>query len=452
MNKPILPTLRPQNQSCPAGGTTKSKGHPQRGVVVAPPSGNTSHPDAFRIVHRGFDMLALAIKAQVPPALFDHLEAEKERAETERRDVQVDIDGERFLLSPHGGGGYRFLLNGGPDGARWSFKKPNAKDPWGVRVTVGSRFLALHGLGAARSHIDYVMEVLGFRYGPDDISLSRIDYCVDFLLPGFALDPEQFVMHSAALRRDHIEGDAMSITGKSGRTTSCTIGKMPGRQVILYDKRAEVIAKHSPHWWEIWNTTLRVEAEDQNPYATLRRVEGDPSPLQTLSPDSELAAQNRVWRVEFRAGKKALKDTWGIRTWSDMFERYGDLIQKTGEAIRYTEPTPGDSNRARWPNHMLWEIICAEMQRDLFEMHSGADPMTVKEVNRMEHIGMIYRGVLGNAVTFCALHEGRFEGLEGHLNALHDRMLQDVRANPERMAKQFQEAKERYVFMGEETS
>jgi hypothetical protein len=105
-------------------------------------------------------MLVLSIKAQVPPALFDHLEAEKERAETEHRDVLVVLGGEQFQLSPYGGGGYRFLLNGGPDGARWAFKKPNSKDPWGVRVTVGSQFLALHGLGAARSHIDYVMEHL----------------------------------------------------------------------------------------------------------------------------------------------------------------------------------------------------------------------------------------------------------------------------------------------------
>ena len=90
------------------------------------------------------------------------------------------------------------------------------------------------------------------------------------------------------------------------------------------------------------------------------------------------------------------------------------------------------------------------MNNDLFEMRSGADPMAVKEVVRAEHIGLIYRNLLGSAVTFAALHEGGFEGLEGRLEALNAQMVQEARGNPERVAKQFQDAKERYVFMGEE--
>jgi len=73
-------------------------------------------------------------------------------------------------------------------------------------------------------------------------------------------------------------------------------------------------------------------------------------------------------------------------------------------------------------------------------------------VVRAEHIGLIYRNLLGSAVTFAALHKGGFEGVEDRLKALHEQMVQEVRGHPERVAKQFQDAKERYVFVGEETA
>lgn len=90
------------------------------------------------------------------------------------------------------------------------------------------------------------------------------------------------------------------------------------------------------------------------------------------------------------------------------------------------------------------------MNEDLFEMRSGADPMAVKAVVRTEHIGLIFRNLLGSAVTYAALHEGGFETLEDRMEGLYGQMVQEVRGDPERMAKQFQNAKERYVFLGEE--
>jgi len=77
-----------------------------------------------------------------------------------------------------------------------------------------------------------------------------LDFCVDIHTPGFELNGEQMVMHSGARRRDFIEDSEKAVTGKSGRTTSVTIGGVRNRQVIIYDKRAEVIAKHKPHWWD----------------------------------------------------------------------------------------------------------------------------------------------------------------------------------------------------------
>ena len=408
-------------------------------MIVAPPSGNTSQPEPYLVVHRGFDTLALSIKANISSTLLEHLDAELKVASEERREVLVNYGGLEFLLLPHGGSGYRFILKGGPDGATWFFKKPNAKDPWGIRLSFGSFFMATHGLGAAKAHVDYVTAKLSIRFGPDDVSISRADYCVDILAPDFKLIPDQFVMHSKADRRDHITPEETTVHGKSGRTTSVTIGGTRNRQIIIYDKRAEVIAHNKSYWWPIWNHSLRT-------YVELGMI---PTRLgnRELSPDPAHVRSNRVWRVEFRAGKDLLKDRWGIRTWEQFFALFGDLCRDAGEVVRYAEPDRSDPNRARWPNHLLWEIVCAEMNEDLSEMHSGADPNPMKEVQREEHIALIFRNLLGSSITLGALHDTDVDGLEGMFDQLAANMTSEVRADPERAAKQLQDAKDRYVFI-----
>ena len=135
-------------------------------------------------------------------------------------------------------------------------------------------------------------------------------------------------MHSGTGRRDHITDPDKAVNGKSGRTTSVTVGKMPNRQVIVYDKRAEVIARSKSYWWVIWNDTLRRAGLPLLQYDTVRREAGaDPTPVtvpyvENSAPhiDATQPDISRVWRIEFRAGKNRLKDTWGIRTWGQLFD------------------------------------------------------------------------------------------------------------------------------------
>jgi hypothetical protein len=441
---------RPQNKSYPAGGTDKNIMHLEaakdggkRGVVVAPPSGNTD-PRGMTVLHRGFDTLALAVKANIPNELFDYLEVEKERADYERREVLIDYNGVKMHLKAHGGNGYRFIASGGPDGATWFFKKPNAKDEWGIRLSFGSYFMAVHGLGRAKAHVDDTLERLGVRFGPDDISISRADFCIDVHAPDFELVPGQFVMHSGAGRRDFMTDAEKSINGKSGRTTSVTVGASRNRQVIIYDKRAEVIAHKKTYWWDIWNHTLRYIGESAPRNITLHRADTPPA---ALSPDPDHAQANRVWRVEFRAGKDLLKDTWGIRTWDQFFDRFGDLCRQSGEVVRYTDPDPVDSNRARWPNHPLWEIVCGEMNDDLIEMRSGADPNPMKEVHREQQISMIFRNIVGCSITLAALRGVSFGALPEAVQAIANDMQDHLQAHPQKTEKQLREAQERYTFV-----
>jgi hypothetical protein len=92
-------------------------------------------------------------------------------------------------------------------------------------------------------------------YGSE--SISRVDYAVDILLPTFAPVADRFVVTSHTGVMTMLDTDTTRIGSRSQRVTFVTIGSMPRRQVIVYDKRDEVIAKHKVHWWEIWNAGRR---------------------------------------------------------------------------------------------------------------------------------------------------------------------------------------------------
>jgi hypothetical protein len=142
--------------------------------------------------------------------------------------------------------------------------------------------------------------------------------------------------------------------GVSGRYSSVTCGKMPGRQVILYEKSREVRQKQKPEWWAHWNAART---------------------RQNLPP---LDGKETIWRLELRAGKTHLKDRWGIRTWADLDSKLGDLYARTLTDIRYTIPNPTDSERCRWPDHPLWQAARDTIATDLHEMTTGAEPDAVK--------------------------------------------------------------------------
>src|SRR6056297_631424 len=160
----------------------------------------------MRVVHRGFDTLHLSIQKSIPPDLLEYLAAQKEAAEGSREAVPVTFNGTDFNLAPYGGKGYSFLLEDGPLGAQWAFKKPNPKDPWGVRVVIGSTFLATQGLGVARAYIADTMDALGMPFKTDQVSIGRADFCVDILAPDFELEPGNFAMRSPTNRADYHSG------------------------------------------------------------------------------------------------------------------------------------------------------------------------------------------------------------------------------------------------------
>ncbi len=382
----------------------------------------------MKVIHRGFDTIALSIQANISPELLAELDAARDRAEEACAPVPFSYGGADFDIRGYGGNGYRFILQGGPLDVTWFFKKPNARDPWGIRISVGSTFLATQGLGRVGAYIDQTLSLLGVKYGAHQVSIGRVDFCIDILAPDFELIPDQVVLHSHANRADHLTvADDITSNGKSGRFTSVTAGKMPGRQVIIYDKRREVIDKHKPIWWKIWNTNLA-------------RV--------GLSPlDPKDAAQSRVWRIEIRAGKNLLKDRWQIHTWAQLDALFGDVVAEAFEKIRYCLPSETDTNRARWPIAPIWELAKAEAQDDLTEMRSYMDPDKVKYVHRQEHIRLMMAQVIGNATTLAALDGVQESDLPKYVTGLANRMAMALTDGPERAESKLKAARARYRFI-----
>jgi hypothetical protein len=378
----------------------------------------------MEVIYRGFDGLDVSFAAQIPGELSEELEAAKQHAQEFRQATPIRWNGVRMLVGETGArGGYAFTASTGEFGATWFFKKPNPRDPWGIRVSCNSFNLALNGLGGARADLYRTMERLGIAVGYGCESIGRVDYAVDFLAPDFVLVPDRFVMHSSANRADHIDPPEVRCNGRSGRVTSVTVGKMPGRQVIVYDKRSEVIDHRKVGWWEIWNA---------------RRAELGYPPL-----NAEVAAESRVWRVEVRAGKDHLKDSWSIVRWTDLDSRFGDLITAALGTVRYAQPTP-DTNRSRWPESELWQHVHRQAEADLFEMTCRAAPDLVKRVQLDAHLQLLARQMIGLLTTRAALCGVGIDEFEAFARAAGAEMAREIAFAPSRFERKLAVAAGRY--------
>ncbi|HCE25247.1 MAG TPA: hypothetical protein DF282_22435, partial [Hyphomonas sp.] len=116
----------------------------------------------MKLVHKGFDGLDIAFQSRIPEELAALLETAKEEAAASHGEQLLDYNGALMHVAESGAqGGYAYRVDTGPDGAVWFFKKPNPRDPWGIRVSVKSLALALYGLGGVRARLFDFMEAIG---------------------------------------------------------------------------------------------------------------------------------------------------------------------------------------------------------------------------------------------------------------------------------------------------
>lgn len=373
----------------------------------------------MKLIYRNFDGLDVSFKGAMPADVLKMLAIGKAHAQEHREDCLIHL-GHKYtpvhVAETGMRGGYAFRFDTGPFGATWAIADSLDAERWNIRASIKSLALADGGYqGAKKQLLDLLTDLCAVGEDEDlpKERISRFDFCMDFAMSHFQPDPERVVCHSHTTRRVHRSWEGETVN-RGKRIESLTIGKMPGRQVILYDKTREIIAHGKPYWWEYWNL-------DPQQYT------------------------DEVWRVEVRAGKGDL-DTWNLRTFDDLERIAGVVINSTLSAIRYTEPN-GDIQASRWPLHPLWGA-CLNAANDALAPYTSA-------VTR----GKVIEGLRGEVIErFTNLFPGllaSYTHLLGHdiseLPTILERLERDVlryaRNHPRAMEVKFQRAVDRYALL-----
>jgi hypothetical protein len=290
-------------------------------------------------------------------------------------------------------------------------------------VSIGSRELALNGLEKTRQTLDALLVQLGFQLPHDGVSINRVDFAVDILAPGFVLDPDAFVFHSRANRKAISEFETVEMNGHSGRTTSVTIGKMPGRQVIVYDKREEVMKRRKHEWPLIWNANLQAAGLD---------------PV-----DLSDRTASQVWRAELRLGKDALRNRKDIRGWGSLHEHLQAEMDQLAQDVTLTVPST-DSNRSRWPLHTNWKVAQEATATRLFEHVGTVPPEAVREIDLREKQLDLLKLIVANSVTLAFLEGLGPDDFEDFTETLPDMILGYLDQHPRGIEERFQGAATKY--------
>ncbi|WP_416908039.1 MAG: hypothetical protein ACMVO5_00025 [Polymorphobacter sp.] len=333
------------------------------------------------ILHSGFDGLKFTVMTNIPAELRAVLAAAKAEATKTNAEVYVRL-GSRDLAVRRSGG-MAFSAHTGEYGAEWYFLDPEnrpANNP-GVTVDFRAFLLATQGLDGAEAHFRECMDAFGIPYTENVLRVSRVDFAVDILAPWFAPDRGALVVPPGTRVREHTGVDETETHATGTRVTGLRAGSIANRQLVIYDKRQEVIQQHKLGWLPIWNEALKRMSLP---------------PLDLADRDA-----SQVWRFELRLGSKQLRNRWEMRSWDDVREKVGDAFTEFCERVRYASPTL-DTNRSRWPAHRLWRIVEAIVSQSLHQHRLGVLPEAVKDANRAEHMLMLDRQILGLFVSRAA--------------------------------------------------
>ncbi|MFV1491225.1 hypothetical protein VWX97_04590 [Phaeobacter sp. JH18-32] len=377
------------------------------------------------ILHSGFDGLKFTVETDIPAEFRAALADAKAEAIKTNRETVLEFGS--VALSVRRTGGSAFSAHTGEYGAEWYFLDPEnrpANNP-GITVDFRAFLLATGGLAAAEKHFRDCMDAFGIRYADHLLRVTRVDYAIDFLSPWFEPDREALVVPPGTRIQEHTGIDETETHATGARVTGLRAGAVANRQLVIYDKRQEVMQKGKMGWLTIWNDAR----------AQLNRPPLDLS--------DRLASQ--VWRFELRMGSKQLRNRWEMRSWQDLRDMLGDAYTEFCEKIRYTCPT-SDSNRARWPAHELWHQVSNVIALDLHENCSGVLPSEVIETNRAEHMRMLDRQILGLLVARAAASEITphefWDFVDSHVATLQRQSDEHPRPIGERIGK----AASRYLF------
>ena len=371
----------------------------------------------MKLVYSGFDTLVFAVKGAANPVTLKNLELAKNLAAKEQRDAPIEFNEKRLkgLIGPTGvKGGYAYRMTfHGELGHVVSLKSNLNRNEWNAHVKIRALALAAYGWEAALEMVFSDLDAIGFSY--HGISLNRVDYAMDYLNAGVTLDPADIVAHARVKKVAHkIEIDTSS-RGQSCETV--TIGKMPNRQIIIYDKRAEVIKRRNRAWFEIWN----IDASD---------------------------ITQTVHRVEIRLGKNELKNS-EIVTLEDFKAKVNVALSRAVHVVRYVEPN-ADLNRSRWPNKTIWDHVQSHVREHVLKNPNFVDITRVKHVIRSQKALESSKQILGNMANLSVFENMPTEKIKEHMVQYVEKHFSEIEANDDHpFWKSRVKTQEKFSFLGE---
>ena len=350
-------------------------------------------------LYANYDGLDVAFQCRIPLKVREQLAEAKAEAVEGKKPVAITLinSTQKIEVHDHGGkGGYAFSFSTGPGGEIWMVKNSDKRKDWNVYVSVSSLNLALNGFEHVKNKLKSMLEIMGAegegRYEPVTNtfteepleSISRFDFCIDYLSNTFKPVANQFITHSRTTKKSI----AVTQVDRGKEVESITVGKMPNRQVTIYNKTAEIKVHNKLYWYELWGIK-------------------DPEQL-----------NGKVWRIEVRAGKEELKK-WNVKRFEQLEKLAGNIVESTLTGVKYTEEDLYDSNRSRWPLHPMWESACQAVHQSLQNSYSSS----AKRVNVLhglltEKIERYEKGILGNLISYSALTAKEFETVPEALDKL----------------------------------
>ena len=337
----------------------------------------------YPILYSGFDSLDIAFKGAFSPSILDTLETARMAAEATERDhpAQLGLNALPVLVKATGRrGGFRYVFDNGPTGAIFAAKANASQTEWNLFVSLRAACLLTRGYEGAKAWLHKTLQGMGFRIA--QVSVNRFDYAIDVLAPDFTLNVANFLVPAQAKARAYWSKDSLSSKDTNspkavlrGRQfESATIGSMPNRQVILYDKRREAIEKNNLHWFEVW----KIDRHDPGA---------------------------RVWRVEIRAGRDALAKLMPLRTYEALEANAKPFLIKAAKDIRYLDRSVEQSNVSRIPTHHIWTAV----QANLVNLPTNPSPAILEsrvlEIIREQRKHMALMQGFGNLINYLALQK-----------------------------------------------
>ena len=225
-------------------------------------------------------------------------------------------------------------------------------------VRVQPRAEALHSLGPTGT-VERLSQLLGPELGPMRWQVSRVDLFSDW--HGWtltAVDAHPFVCRADARRTFEVAGRLTGFTFGS-RTTNTLFAR-------LYDKTADVAAKGTTWWLDLWGDRHR--------------------------PDGP------VWRLELEVARAALTQ-FGVSTVDEVLAAAGDLwAYATGGWLTLQAPCTEDANRSRWPLSPEWRQV---QQASLVQRRIGAE--RIAAARRAASVAQLLPGPTGYLASLGAV-------------------------------------------------